>query len=450
MIPVPSTNIDPKGWSLFAIFVSTIVGVVLKPMPMGPVALLGLLVATLTGTLDLAKEGLTGYSSPIVWLIIFVFFIARGFIKTQLGTRMAYLFVNRIGYHTLGIAYGLAATELIIAPVIPSNSARAGGIMYPITKSIAESLGSYPGDASKHKVGSFLIQVSYHCNLIVSAMFLTAMAANPMAQAFAAKQGITITWGNWFMAASVPGIISMIIIPLLLYWVYPPETKSIPHVVELTQEKLQSMGPMSKKEWIMAITFLSMLVLWIFGDFLAINSTTTALIGVSVLLLTKVLTLDDILAEREAWHTLIWFAILLTMANYLEKFGFVGWFSDVMGSLVLGSGWVTTYIVLILVYFYSHYFFASNTAHISAMYAAFLSVALAAGSPPLVTALTLGFCGSLFSSITHYGSGSSVVLYGAGYVPVTTWWRLGFMVSVVNLIIWLGIGGMWWKVLGLW
>jgi len=449
LLPSPA-GLDPKGWHLFSIFVATIVGIILKPLPMGTIAIISLLISVLTGTLDLGEQGLVGYSSPVIWLIIYVFFIARGFINSQLGTRIAYLFVRILGKYSIGLGYGIVLTELMIAPLIPSNSARAGGIIYPILKSMVESLGSRAGDGTERRLGSYLVQVSFHGNLITSAMFLTAMAANPMAQKIAAKFGADITWMTWFQGAIVPGLVSVLLLPLIMFFVYPPELKVLPNAVGLAKEKLREMGPMKSQEWIMIGVFGLMLVLWIQGKTIGIDSTTTALLGLALLLLTKVLTFEDMLKEKEAWNTLVWFAILVNMAEFLQEFGFVQWFSDGVGAHVSGMPWGLAFATLVAVYFYSHYFFASNTAHVGAMYAAFLSVAVSIGTPPLVAALFLGYCSSLFSHMTHYGSSSSAILFGTGYVPIATWWRLGFMMSVVSLIIWGGVGGLWWKILGWW
>lgn len=448
-MPVPE-GMEIRAWHMFAIFVSTIAGIVLKPFPMGAIALFSMLIAVLTGVLDLGKQALNGYASPVIWLVVYVFFIARGFINSQLGTRIAYLFVRMLGKYSLGLGYGIVFTELLIAPLIPSNSARAGGVIYPILKSMAESLGSLPHDGTERKVGSFLVQVSYHGNLITSAMFLTAMAANPMVQKIAAKSGVEITWFNWFTGAIVPGLVSLILMPLLIYFIYPPKDKILPHAVNLAKDKLREMGPMKPAEWIMISVFGVMLGLWIWGMKIGIDSTTTALLGLSALLVTKVLTFDDMLKEKDAWHTLIWFAILVAMAEFLQEFGFVGWFSTMVSGHVAGLEWHTAFGILVVVYFYSHYFFASNTAHVGAMYAAFLTVAIAAGTPPLLAALALGYCSSLFSHMTHYGSSAAVVLFGTGYVPIGTWWGLGFVVSVLSLLVWGGVGGLWWKALGWW
>ena len=449
LCPTPE-GMDPRGWHLLAIFIGTIVGLIFKPLPLGAVALISMSITLLTGTLNLEPELLSGYGTSVIWLVVYVFFIARGFIKTQLGIRIAFIFVRWFGRRSLGLGYSLVATELLIAPFIPSIAARAGGIMYPVVNAISESLGSRPDDGTARNLGAFLCKVCYNGNLITSAMFLTAMASNPMIQSFAAAQGVEITWTSWAITASVPGLVSLIIMPLFFYVFYPPKIKKFDNAVSLANEKLQSMGSMSQKEWTMAGIFLMMLLLWIFGEDYGIKTTTTALLGLCLLLVTKILTWDDVLAEKEAWHTLIWFSILVTMAKYLQIFGVIHWFSTFVGIYVEGLDWPLAFGILVLIYFYSHYLFASNTSHISAMYAAFLAVAIAAGTPPMFAALSLAYCSNLFSSMTHYGSSSSPIFFGAGYVPIGTWWRLGFMISIVNLIIWFGVGSIWWKALGIW
>ena len=89
---------------------------------------------------------------PVIWLIVFVFFIARGFIKT--GLEIVLLSIcSDLRPQNLRVGIRMIFTELIIAPVIQSNAARAGGVMFPILKSIAESMGSRPEDGTERKLG---------------------------------------------------------------------------------------------------------------------------------------------------------------------------------------------------------------------------------------------------------------------------------------------------------
>lgn len=446
--PAPA-GVEPAAWHLLAIFVATITGIIAKPLPMGAVAMIGIAVTALTGTLSI-DDALSGFGNSTIWLIVAAFFISRGFIKTGLGARIAYLFMQALGKKSLGVAYGLIGADLVLAPAIPSNTARGGGVIYPVLASIAKAYGSEPDETTARRIGAFLTKASFQGLVITSAMFLTAMAANPLAAKFAGEQGVEITWVSWAVAAIVPGLLSLLVIPYLIYKIYPPEIKETPEAVELSREKLNAMGRIKTSEWIMLGTFILLLVLWIFGSALKVSATVTALAGLSILLVSGVLTWKDILEEKGAWDTLVWFAALVMMASFLNSLGLIPWFSEWMGGLVGGSSWVTAFVILSLVYFYSHYFFASNTAHVSSMYAPFLAVAIAVGTPPMLAALVLAFFSNLFSSMTHYGTGPAPLYFGYGYVSMNDWWRIGFIVSVVNIVIWVGVGGLWWKILGLW
>lgn len=448
-IPAP-TGVEPKAWQLLSIFAALIVGLIGKALPMGAISFLALTTIIVTHTLPL-KEALSGFSHPIIWLVVAAFLISKSFIKTKLGMRLAYLFVALLGKKTLGLGYGIAATELLLAPAIPSNTARAGGIIFPIVRALAVSFGSSPERHSQRLMGSYLIMTAYYSNLITSAMFVTAMAGNPLILAVLYENDIPITWSQWALAASIPGILSLILIPLIVHQIYPPEIKNTPEAKEIALKSLHEMGPMRIYEWITLGVFILLIFLWIVGEhMLGLDSTTVALIGVCILMVTGVLTWDDIKKEHEAWDTLIWFSTLLMIAAYLNNLGLTGWMSQHMHSFMEGTSWWVAWPFLTLIYFYSHYLFASNTAHITSMYAAFLGVGLALSIPPYLVALSLAFCSSLYACLTHYGTGCAPILFGSEYVNLKTWWKLGFIISLVFLIIWIGIGSIWWKALGLW
>ncbi|TWT02459.1 anion permease [Planomicrobium sp. CPCC 101079] len=448
-IPAPSA-LETEAWHLFSIFVATIVALVIKPVPMGSTAIIALTLIVLTKTLTL-EQSLSGFQNTTIWLIVIAFFISRGFIKTGLGTRIAYIFVRLFGKKTLGLSYSMLFSDLILAPAMPSNTARAGGIIFPIIRSLSETYESRVGDGTERRVGAFLTKVSFQGDMITSAMFVTAMAANPLAvQITQDITGETITWGGWALAAIVPGLISLFIIPLVIYKLYPPELKETPEAADIAGRKLKEMGSLKREEKSMIGVFFLLLFLWIFGTQFDISATTSAFVGLCVLLLTQVLTWTDIKKEQGAWDTLVWFAVLVMMATYLNELGMIPWFSGLMQESASQLSWMTALIVLAIAYFYSHYFFASNTAHVSAMYAAFLSVIVAAGAPPLLSALILAFFSNLFGCLTHYGAGPAPVFFGSGYVSQQKWWMLGFIISVIHIVVWIGAGGLWWKLLGLW
>lgn len=446
-LPVPE-GVTREAWHLLAIFVATVAGFIVKPLPMGAVAIIGIMLTSLTGTLSLGNA-LSGFGNSVIWLIGAAFFISRAVIKTGLGARLAYHLMRLLGKRTLGLSYGLGIADLLLAPAMPSNTARQGGIIMPLIRSVAEVYDSSPAKGTERRIGSFLMMSAFQVNIITSAMFMTAMAANPLAAKLAGEAGVNISWGTWFLAALAPGLISLVVLPLFVYKCYAPEIKETPEARELAEGKLRQMGAMSAGEWITAGVILLLLVLWIGGQAWSIDATTAAFVGLAVLLLSGVLTWEDMLNEKGAWDTIVWFAALVMMATQLNALGFIPWFGKTMAGQVSHLEWSTAFLILALVYFYSHYMFASQTAHISAMYAPFLAIALTVGTPPVLAAMVLAFFSNLFSSLTHYANGPAPVVFGTGYVTMGTWWGMGFVISVVNILIWVGVGSVWWKLIGL-
>ena len=448
LMPIP-VGLKPAAWQLFAIFVATIAAFILQPLPIGAIAFISVTFTTLIGVLKPA-EALSGFSNGTIWLIVSAFLFAKGFIKTGLGKRIAYVLIRFMGDSTLKLGYTLALSDLIIAPATPSNTARAGGIIFPIVKSLASAFDSEPGPSSR-RVGSYLVQTAYQNNTITSAMFMTAMAGNPLIALLAQQTlNIQISWGLWALAAIVPGLLSLLIIPYFLYKVYPPEVTRTPEAKLLAITELKKMGVMSREEKIVAAVFVGSLILWSTATITKLDATVVAMLAVSIMLLTSVLTWKDVLEEQGAWDTLIWMGVLIGLADFLLKLGFIPWFAQSIGNMMIGIPWLYALMILLVVYMYAHYGFASLVAHITAMYAAFASVAVSAGAPAYLVALAFAFMSNLCMSLTHYAAGPAPILFGSGYVDQGTWWKLGFYVSVINILIWVGIGSLWWKVLGLW
>lgn len=447
----PVAGMDPRGMHMAAIFLGTILALILQPLPTASVAVVGLAVAMITGTMDASTEALQGFGNSAVWLIVAAFFIADGFLVTGLGRRVALWFVARLGRSSLGLSYGMAVTDLLLAPATPSNTARAGGVVFPIISSLAQVQGSTPEtEQSRRRLGAYLAMTAVQVNTVTSAMFLTAMAGNPLAAEFAAQAGIEVSWGTWALAALVPGLLSLTAVPWVMAKIYPPTLKQTPEAPVQARQELSQLGAMSFHEKTMAGTFLLLLVLWCLGSVLDLNATAVAFVGISILLVTRVLSWKQMAANSGAWSTLLFFAVLVGMASHLNDLGVIDWVGASATALVGGMSWVVAFAVLALVYFYAHYFFASNTAQVVAMYAVFLGAAVGAGTPPLLAALAFGFIGNLFGGLAHYSSGPAGVVYGSGYVPTGEWFRVGFLMSVVNIVIWTVAGGLWTKLLGMW
>lgn len=449
VVPRPEAVV-PQAWALLAIFLSTISGLVLSPLPVGAWAFVGLTTAVVTGTLSF-QNAFAAMTNDVIWLIVLAFFFARGFVRTGLGDRVATMFVRALGKSTLGLSYGLTISEAILAPAMPSTTARAGGVYLPIITSLAKQAGSEPGPTA-NKLGSFLIQTQLQSSGHSSAMCMTAAAQNLLSLKLAASLGVVIAspWISWFKAACVPAIIGLLVTPLLVYKLYPPEVKDTPEAPAEAARKLKELGPLSQDELMVVITMAITVFMWIFQPF-GIKPVVAAMLGMSLQLVSGVITWAECLNEKGAWDTLLWFAVLIGMSAQLNALGFIDYLSStVAGALTAANlAWPQVMLILHGCYFAIHYLFASQTAQVAALSTAFMAMMMASGAPPVLVGLTMAFHTNLFGAITHYASGQSACYYGAGFVELKDYFRLGAICGVVNVLIWGIFGGLWWKAIGL-
>lgn len=460
LIPPPE-GLAPHAWYYFAIFAGVIAGLIIENLPGAGVGLIGVaLVMVLSQFVlfspeQLGKEGfkpaaeaikwgLSGFANTTVWLIFAAFMFALGYEKSGLGKRIALQLVKKMGRKTLTLGYAVTIADLIIAPFTPSNTARSGGTIYPVIRNLPELYDSKPNDPSARRMGSYLMWMAISATCITSTLFLTGLAPNPLAAELVRKtSNIEISWMQWFSAMAPFGILMLIVLPLIGYALYPPEVKGGPDVPAWAAKELDRQGPMSRNEKLLGVLVLIALALWIFGGKF-IDATTVAVVVVSLMVILRVVTWDDILANKQAWNTLIWFGTLVTLASGLSQVGFVKWFAEAIGGHFSGLSPTMAMILLTLLFYFIHYMFASVTAHVTAV----LPVMLAVGSavPGInMPQFAMMLCGTLgiMGILTPYATGPSPVYYGSGYLPSADYWRMGAIFGVIYIAAYLLIGVPW-------
>lgn len=446
---LPHGGFPPRSWGLLCLFAATICSLITRPLPAGATIVIAISLGMLLRFFTV-QEALSGFSNVTVWLIVAAFLFARGFTQTRLGERIAYTIVRRLGRGPLRLGYSIALADLVMAPLTPSNTARAGGILFPVTLNVARAFGSEPGPTAD-RIGAFLMKTLFQTDLVVSAMLLTATAPNPLVAEFVRQgSGATLSWTTWALAASVPGVVALAVVPYVLYRLCRPGVTDTTPAQTLAAEHLREMGPLARPERLVLAIFSAVLLLWLAGEWIGLSPTAVAWLGVAMLLLARVLEWKDVLAEKGAWDALIWFGGLMMLAGQLDKAGFPQAFARASAGLVGGWPWWWALVALVIIYAYAHYAFASGVAHVTAMFPAFFAAVVAFGAPPLVAGMAFGVFSSLSAATTHYGTGPAPIVFGAGYVTQGRWWRIGFVISLLHLAIWLPIGFLWWKAIGLW
>lgn len=447
-LPVPE-GITTESWRLLAIFTGTIVGSIVRPVPAAAVVFLGIAAIAITKTLP-AREALAGYSDPLVWLVLCAFFMSRGVLKTGLGRRIAYIFIRAIGKNSLGLSYALTSTDALLAGFLPSNSARCGGVIFPIARSLAEAYDSTPGPTAR-RLGAFLLVTVYQSDVIACAMFLTGQASNVIIAKLAMESAkVDLSYSTWLLGSIVPGVLSLAFVPWLLFKLFPPEVKHTPNAAVIAQSELSRMGPMQRAERTMLVIFVLVAGLWMTGRWHGIDYAVVALGGACLLFLSGVLSWDDIISEKGGWDIFLWYGGVVKMAEAVARSGLPEKFAQASAGLTTGMSWGIALAILMFIYFYAHYGFASITAHITAMFVPFVAVLIAAGAPPMLAAVMLAYYANLSASLTNYGTTTAPIYFGAGYVTQKEWWKLGLIVSFATILIWSTAGLAWWKVLGWW
>lgn len=439
LFPSPA-GLSVEGWYFLSIFIGVIIGLIIEPVPPALVGLLGVSVVAVSGLVDSNPTvsrswALSGFSNGVIWLIFSAFMFAHGYKKTGLGKRISLVLIKYLGKSTLGLGYAVAFSDAVLAPFMPSNTARSAGTIYPIVSNIPLMFNSTP-DNEPRKIGSYLTWVAISATCVTSSMFLTALAPNLLAiDLIAQTTKVQITWGQW-AKVMIPAMLPLFILtPWLAYVIFPPTQKKSPEAPVWAGNELNKLGAITRKELMMLGYAILALIFWIFGKELGVNSTVAAMLVLSLMVLSDVITWDDVISNKSAWNVLIWFATLVAMASGLSKTGVLVWIGNLSSSYLQGMPPSSVALFLVLMFFILHYFFASTTAHTTALMPLFMVTAAALLPPEMIPKLALMLAGSLglMGIITPYATGPSPIWYGSGFISQARWWFLGAIFGAIYL-----------------
>jgi len=454
LTPVPQ-GLSVNAWRYFALFAGVITGLITEPLPPAVLGLTGIVVAAVLRLVrpapaDAVSWALSGFANSTVWLIFAAYVFALGYSKTGLGRRLALLLIQVMGKRTLGLGYAITLADLLLAPFTASTTARSGGTIYPVIRNIPELYGSRPGDESARKIGAYLMYTAASTTLVTSSMFITALAPNALAISFITRMvGITISWTDWFKGFAPVGITLLIIVPGLLYAIYPPGIKEAPLAPRWAREELRAMGPVSKNEITLLVLVVGALSLWI-GATQYIDPTVSAMLAVTLMVVLHVVSWDEVIGHAQAWNVLVWFATMITLASGLAETKFIDWLAQLIVPRLSGLGVYGTMVGLVGAFYFLHYFFATITAHTAALFPVFLGIAMnIPGLSPVTWALLLGYSLGLMGILTPYGGGHMAVYYGSGYIKPKDFWVLGLILGLVFFFVYIAIIVPWLRFLNI-
>ena len=453
LVPTPA-GLDPAAWHYFALFVTVITLIITEPIPAAALGMAGVTAAAVLGLVRdtpaaSAQWALSGFGNTIVWLIFAAFMFTVGYAQTGLGRRIALHLVRLLGHRTLGLGYAVALADLAFAPFTPSATARSAGTIYPVISHIPALYGSGSDDGSARMIGAYLLYTALAVSFITSSMFITGLAPNALAITIIEQTAhVRISWVQWFVGFAPIGFTLLLLTPAVLYVIYPPEIRTAPEVPRWAADELRALGPMSRQEVILFVLVGSALALWI-GATDYIDPALTAIIIVLLMVISGVVSWDDVIGQKQAWNVLIWFGTLVTLAGGLSETGFVGWLAKATAPAFTSLSLGAAIMAIVGTFFALHYFFASITAHTATLLPVFLGVAITLTAlSPTRWSLLLGYPLGLMGVLTFYASGQSVVYYASGYVSRRDFWVLGLVMGVLFIGVYLIMITPWLAYLG--
>lgn len=446
-MPVPD-GLTQEAWNVFAVYAAAIIGLILRPA--GEAVVMLTVIAFGSFLVPIGKL-LSGYGDGTVWLVFTAFLITQAFADTGLGRRVAYVMIDKIGSSSLGVVYGQMATDLILSPATPSNTARSGGIVYPIFRNVASALNSEL-DKNPRKIGAFITICGYSASLSTSAVFLTACAPNALTVSFAKDiLKVNITWMDWFIGLCVPALFVCVVVPFLIYKIYPPKLRELPDHKKIAADGLAELGPMKIQEKLLVVFFVLAIIGWATSSITKINGTAVALLFFACCAIFKLISWKNVLSNNGAWNTLMWYGSIIGISAVLSKAKFFTWLADVLGANMnlTGINEFAVFFILLIVSVLVRYVFASMGAYVGAFIPVLFTLGLVAEVPPVPLALLMGASSAFGCLLTHYGGAVGPIMFGTGYVPQKTWWKIGAVVVAFNVVVYMTIGMAYWKFIGL-
>ncbi|HWR08437.1 DASS family sodium-coupled anion symporter [Sporomusa sp.] len=446
--PVPD-GLPIIAWRLFGVFAALILGLILQPYPEPTLLMITVTLASLF-VLPI-QEILVGYTDPMLWLTLVAMMIGIGLKKSGLTRRLGLLLISRFGKTSLRIGYILSCIDLLLATSTPASPARTGGLVYPLAEGVIDA-GSSGNQTSRQKTGAYFTLLAYMTSMLTGGLFMTGMGPNLINVKLAQDVlGISVSWPLWTLAA-LPGFIGFLLTPYLVYKFCPPDAASMTAVRAGAGRELSNMGRINTSELTAAGVFLIILILWSTSTISRIDNTLVAFIGVSLMLVLGVLEWNDLAENKEMWSLLIWFGAILGFSSALTKLGFFNWFAGII-RLLLPSAGAGEYTVLLLVAVLAvlpHYFFVSYTGYVVAFSPLIFSFVAATDVPRYPAFFLLAYLMIISCTLTHYGNALGPLLMEKGYNDKRTWWGVGTLITVMHVVLYLTVGIMYWKLIGLW
>lgn len=445
---MPFDGLDAMSKHALIIFLSAIVFWIFRPLPEYLSAIIAGAALIICAKAP-AGLVLSGFSSAVWWMVLFAMILGVTINHTGLGKRLAYTLVKKFGRGNLKMMYVTTMANNILAPFTPSNTAR-GALTCGVVESLCDSLGYKPGE---NKGDHTLMMGNMFINTTNTFMFLTAMGGNMLCVKIISEMtGRTVTWMDWFIAGFFPGIPLLLLVPYIVYKLFPMAPMPVEDCTAMACKQLDEMGPMSRAEKHTAIIMGITLLLWATQSLHGLSATKTSFV-LAALLLPKIGAVNyEEIGPKVPWPALIWLGFAMGMANLINKFGGFKWLvetllagNSVMAHLSFGS----FLAILIPTIIFMHFMFAGMNAMILIVLPITITLAQKFGFDPYVVGLISSMALSVGAFFMPFNSAPNLIFYGTGRYTVIQQLKGAVPLAILASLVLILALHLWWPLVGI-
>jgi anion transporter len=452
------TGLDARAWAYAGIFAAVLVALALDAFAPIAVGLTAICFAAARGAIDVDPNrslawAVSGFGDPAAWSVFGAMVIALGYRRSGLSARLAHQLL-RLARRSDGLLlrYAIVALDLVLTPLLPSPLARSGGTIFPVLATLAPAGAS----AQRRRIGAGAMWTAFASSAITSALtpgFAVTAAALYIARKSA---GIDISIASYLTGYAPIALVLLALVPFAAGRVRasagpadygaadddeypPPQARWARAEIAMAAIAVLAIGLWAVGSWPRA-------ALGVFGPLL-LHPATVSLSAVAAMLLVRIISAEDAVADTGAWRAFLIVATLSTLADGLSRVGITRWLAQLATRALTGAPPIDPIFVLlalVAVFYFIRYLFAGRTLHVAMILPLLLAAASGVPHLPLsALALLCAYSFGLASVLTPYASEAGALYYASGLIGRADFWRLGLKFGLLYFAVLVGVGAPW-------
>jgi anion transporter len=449
IIAVPEIkNLEPAGQKCLALFAAVFLLYIFESIPAVIVSVAVVPSLVVLGICDV-KDALSGFASGSTYLIVGSFILAAAMLKNGLGRRITCGLLLKIGVRPLKISFGLVVTNIIMAFLIPSSTARTAMLLPLCLSIIHEYRGS---EEARARYAANLLLTQCVTSSTISAGIMTSTISNPLAVEYIKNASDEIiTFGQWFMWGFPAALIMTGAAWVVIQVFFPVKDTDNQSGREYLLTEFQKMKHMNSQEAKTAAIIGLTVLMWVFGAQIGIDATTAVLIGAVLLFMPGVRVLDWHDCQKEINLGVV-FLISggISLGDAMVKTGTSDWLAESLFSFMPGNTPVLVSVITVIVVIqFMHVFFMGTATMANVFFPILAGLASHFNVRTASFIVPAAFMIGGYPVLTFFNTTPSILCYDTGYLRAADFIKTGIPISIISCILYSICACWYWPMMGL-